>query len=47
MKTSTCAMIALRACMSGRNNRVEYLKELNQQIGYDKIFEEMQKNQLR
>lgn len=29
------------------NNRVEHLKELNQQIGCDKIFEEMQKNQLR
>ena len=29
------------------NNRVEHLKELDQQIGCEKIFEEMQKNQLR
>ena len=29
------------------NNRVEHLKELDQQKGCKKIFEEMQKNQLR
>ncbi len=29
------------------NNRVEHLKELDQQTGCEKIFEEMQKNQLR
>lgn len=29
------------------NNRVEHLKELDQQIGCEKIFEEMQRNQLR
>ena len=29
------------------NNRVEHLRELDQQIGYEKIFEEMQINSLR
>ena len=29
------------------NNRVEHLKERDQQIGYEKIFEEMQMNSLR
>ena len=29
------------------NNRVEHLKELDQQKGCKKIFEEIQKNQLR